>query len=404
MKPGERGRAHRPDYVLALSVFVLLSIGLIMMYSISPVLSHKLFGSTDRNYFFYGQLVNITFGVGAWIFAYSMGYQRWQKLAPALVIVSIISLLMLLIPAFSLSKNGATRWLHIASFSFQPAELLKLSLILYLATWFEKRGEAMRTFWDGLIPFGLILFFASVAVALFQRDFGSMIVLAAAAVGMFFVAGIRWDHFLVLLGGGFAAAWLAIVSFPHRLSRLTTFLDPTKDASNAGYHINQALIAVGSGGLFGLGLGKSIQVYGYLPEAANDSIFAIIAEEFGLVGSVAIVALFGLVVYRGFRIAKAAPDSFSRLVATGITLLLMFQAVVNIAAMLSLVPLTGIPLPFISYGGSSLVFTLVGVGILMNISKFTNKEATYADNRIGRRNSWPYLASSGNSRRSKVAR
>jgi cell division protein FtsW len=183
-----------------------------------------------------------------------------------------------------------------------------------------------------------------------------------------------------------------------------TFLNPEHDATGQGYHINQALIAIGSGGIFGLGLGRSIQVYGYLPEAANDSIFAIIAEEFGLLGSIGILLAFGVLVYRGLQVARSAPDMFARLVATGISLWLLFQAMINVGAMLALVPLTGIPLPFISYGGTSLIISLFGAGILLNISKYTVREVSDASSRQRRGDSRPYFANAGNQRRIKVAR
>lgn len=370
-----------------------------MMYSISPVLSHKLFGNTDRSYYFYGQLKNFVAGMIVWVAATNISYKVWKKWAPILMLVAVVALLLLLIPGLGVAKNGATRWLDLGPLSFQPAELIKLALIMYLAAWFERRGDAIRTFWDGLVPFGIILGLVSIAVVLFQRDMGSMMVLCLAAVGMFWVAGIRLHHLLVLAAAGISTGWLAIITFPHRVSRLTAFLNPGDDATGGGYHIGQALIAVGSGGWLGQGLGKSVQVYGYLPEAANDSIFAIMAEEFGLFGSVLVIGLFGLVVYRGLKIAQNAPDLFSRLVATGISLWLAFQTIINMAAMLGLIPLTGIPLPFISYGGTSLVITLLGVGILLNISKYTVKEAKYADSRERRRYSWPHFTNSSNSRR-----
>lgn len=404
LAPAKTNRAHHPDYVLALSVFVLLAIGLIMMYSVSPVLSHKLLGSVSRNYYFVGQLINIGLGLAAWVVASQIHYHNWRKWAPGLMVVAVITLAALMIPALSFSKNGATRWIQLGPLTFQPAELLKLALIVYLARWFEQRSESLRSFWEGLVPFSILLAISSFVVVVLQRDMGTMMVLALAAIGMYFVAGARISHLTALLAAAVAAGWLAIITFPHRVARLATFLDPSRDATGAGYHINQALIAVGSGGLLGLGLGKSIQVYGYLPEAANDSIFAIIAEEFGLVGSLLVLGLFALLVYRGIKVAQAAPDDFGRLTATGITLWFLFQAVINVAAMLSLVPLTGIPLPLISYGGSSLVLTLIGAGILSNISKHTLREAHNADSRQRRRNSWSYFANSRDPRRAKAAR
>jgi len=206
------------------------------------------------------------------------------------------------------------------------------------------------------------------------------------------------------MGSGIGAGLAAIAAFPHRMSRILTFLDPTKDTSGTGYHINQALIAIGSGGVLGVGLGHSIQVYGYLPEAANDSIFAIIAEEFGLIGSLAIVTLFGFVVYRGLLVARSAPDTFSRLTATGISVWFGLQAAINIGAMLSIVPLTGIPLPWISYGGTSLIISMLGAGILLNISKYTIREESNANRSERRGDSRAYNANSSYQRRVKIAR
>jgi cell division protein FtsW len=404
VKPGSSARSHRPDYVLAITIFILLAFGLIMMYNINPALSEKLLGRVDSGYYFRGQLLNITVGLVAWFVASSINYQNWRRWAPYVLIAAIVALVALLVPGLSFAKNGATRWLKLGPASFQPAELLKIAMVVYLAAWFEKRNTELKSLWDGLIPFSVMLFIVSIVVVVFQRDLGTMMVLALAAVGMFYVAGIRLHHLALLAAGGLTLGWAAIIAFPHRLARLTAFLDPTKDATASGYHINQALIALGSGGILGLGLGKSIQIYGYLPEASNDSIFAVIGEEFGLIGALLIVGLFGLLVYRGIKVAAAAPDTFGRLLATGITLVFMFQAFINIAAMLSLVPLTGIPLPFISYGGSSLVIMLFSAGILMNISKYTNKEVAHAHSGERRRFGRSYSTDSGNRRRVKVAR
>jgi cell division protein FtsW len=241
-------------------------------------------------------------------------------------------------------------------------------------------------------------------VVVLQKDMGTAMVIALSTVGMYFAAGMLWRHLGLVAALGAAASWVFIMMAPHRVSRLTTFLDPSHDATGQGYHINQALIAIGSGGVLGLGLGKSIQVYGYLPEAANDSIFAIIAEEFGLLGSIGIIVAFGVLAYRGLLVARSAPDTFSRLAATGISLWLLFQSVINIGAMLALVPLTGIPLPFISYGGTSLIISLLGAGILLNISKYTVREVTDAGSRQRRGDSRPYFANPGNQRRVKTAR
>lgn len=397
-------RGHKPDYVLALIIFTLLAFGLVIMYSISPVLSQKLVGNTGRNYYFYQQMINITVGLGAWIVATKVYYRRWADWAPYLMILSFLALLALLVPGLSFATNGATRWLKLGPASFQPAELLKLSTVLYLAAWFERRQDQIKTFWDGLAPFTVIIGVVAFTLVVMQRDMGTMVVLVASAVAMYYVAGARLQHFMALIVAGLASSWLLIVTFPNRLQRLTTFLNPSKDPNGVGYHVTQALIAVGSGGIVGRGLGRSLQIYGYLPEAANDSIFAVIGEEFGFIGSVLLIGLFAMLVYRGLKIAAAAPDSFGRLVGVGIAIWLGVQALVNISAMLSLVPLTGIPLPFISYGGTSLVFALFGAGILLNISKYSVNEVNHANSGQRRRNGWARNADTGNGRRVKVAR
>ncbi len=397
-------RAHHPDYAIALMIAILLAVGLVILYSVSPILSHKLTGSVDRNYYFVNQLKYIFIGLVVWIAAASVPYTIWRRYAPMLLIVSIVTMVGLLVPGLGDSSHGATRWLKLGPISFQPAEVMKVSLILYLAIWLERRGEALKSFWDSVFPFAVMVFAACFVIVVFQRDMGTMAVLALATLGMYFAAGMRWTHLAVLLSSGLALAVAAIVTFPHRLSRVATFLDPSKDTSGSGYHIYQALIAIGSGGLLGLGLGKSIQVYGYLPEAANDSIFAIIAEEFGLIGAMVVIGLIGFLVYRGLQVARYAPDMFARLAATGISLWLFFQALINIGAMLSLLPLTGIPLPFISYGGTSLIISLFGAGILLNISKYTIREGEDANTRQRRGLGRPYNAGTGGLRRVKTAR
>jgi cell division protein FtsW len=410
MNPNTRNapiRGHHPDYLLALGVFVLLAIGLILIYSISPILSQSLAGKAGRNYYFVNQVQYLVLGLVAWAVVSRIPYRLWKRWAPWLMGVSIILLLLLFTP-LRYSSLGATRWVKLGPLTMQPAELLKFSLIVYLAAWFERRADDLQTFWDGVLPFIVMVGLASFVIVVLQKDMGTMLVVLFSAIGMYFAAGLRWKHLVTVLGIAFILGAFAIAAFPHRVQRVTTFahLNCQESAAALGdsYQVCQALLAVGSGGLGGVGLGHSIQVYGYLPEAANDSIFAIIGEEFGVIGSLAVVGLFGFVVYRGFLIAMEAPDMFSRLTAIGISLWLLFQSVINIGAMLALLPLTGIPLPFISYGGSSLVITLVGVGVLLQISRFTVKEATHADSRERRGNRRAHLADTGYGRRVNVPR
>jgi cell division protein FtsW len=393
-----QARGHRGDYSLAIAVFILLAFGLVMMYNINPALNQKLGGAGGGVNYFRNQLINVVVATVAWAVAGGLYYKLWRRYAVALLITSIVLLVALLVPHLSFTTNGATRWLRLGPLSFQPAELLKLALVVYLAAWLEQRREQIRSF-EGIRTFAIMIAVTSVVVVVFQRDLGTMLVLALAALGMLYVAGSRISDVLMLIGLGVFGAVVAIAAFPHRLSRLTTFLHPTQDVLGGAYHINQALIGIGSGGLLGVGLGKSVQIYGYLPEAPNDSIFAVIGEEFGLLGALLIIGIFGFIVYRGLEIARNSPDNFARLVAAGLTLVIMFQAFINVAAMVSLVPLTGIPLPFVSYGGSSLVIMMIAAGMLFNISKYTLKEEAYADSRQRRGDSRPRLAGTGNRRR-----
>ncbi len=400
---GRNLQGHAPDYLLALAVFVLLSIGLVVIYSISPILSHKLVGSADRNFYFLNQIKYIALGMVVWIAAAQIRFDLWKRLAPYLMGVAIFTTLLLFTPLRS-HAYGATRWVDLGPFSFQPAEILKIALIFYLASWLQKRAEDIDSFWDTIVPFSVMVGVASFVIVVLQKDMGTMMVVALSCLAMIFAAGIRLKHLAGLLTVGATLGWISIISFQHRLDRLATFLDPSRDPQGTGYHVNQALIAIGSGGLLGLGLGKSIQVYGYLPEAANDSIFAVVAEEFGLFGSLAVISLFGFVALRGFLIARDSQDMFARLTAVGISSWLLWQAAINIGAMIGLLPLTGIPLPFISYGGTSLIISLFGAGVLVNISKFTRKEVVHAGSGERRRVGGAYLTDLGNGRRVKASR
>jgi cell division protein FtsW len=303
-----------------------------------------------------------------------------------MLIGSFVLMLLVFVPGLSVNVNGASRWIKLGSFSFQPAEFLKLSLVLYLAAWLEARRDSLRSITRGLLPFLGVLAVTMILVVVLQRDLGTGIVILTLALAVLLVSDAPLWIFATGLVTTVAAGILTVVMFPYRLARLATFLNHKDDLTGADYHINQALIALGSGGPLGRGLGSSLQSYGYLPEATNDSVYAIIGEQFGLWGTSGVVAIYGLLGWRGFRIAKMAPDRFGRMVAVGITVWLLTQAFVNISAMLSIIPLTGIPLPFISYGGTSLAATMVAIGILQNISRYTEREQSYANSRIGRRN------------------
>lgn len=356
------------DKPLLFSVLALMVFGLIMISSAGIIYSQTRFG--DAYYFFRRQLFfGAIPGLLVMYFVQKIDYHYWKKITFPLFLVSIIFLLLLFVPGIGIKVYGATRWIDLGPISFQPSEMAKFALIIYLATWLESKGERrIRDFFEGLVPFmgivGLLGF-----LILKQPDMGTLGVLVLIAVSIFFVSGAKISHLLALGSFGFLIVFLLVKLEPYRFDRILAFLDRGGDPQGIGYQINQALLAVGSGGVFGLGLGHSRQKFNYLPEPVGDSIFAIIGEELGMIGALILVGLFLTLAYRGFSIAKNAPDEFGRLVAIGIIAWIVFQAFINIAANTALVPLTGIPLPFVSYGGTSLIFLLFAIGVLMNISK-----------------------------------
>lgn len=359
-------KSGKMDYWLLLLVFILSIFGLLMIYSASAVLSFEQYDI--NNYFFKKQLVSFIVGIICVFIFSQINYKLWQKYAYLALWTTII----LLVSVFFLSPeiSGAQRWIRIGDFSFQPSEMAKLTFIIYLAAWLSKRKEKITDFWYGFAPFALMLLMIGFLI-IKQPDMGTMMVIISVAVVMFFVSGASWWHLLFGFSGLIAVALMLIKMSPYRMQRLMVFLNPASDTLGSGYHMNQALLAVGSGGLFGLGFGQSKQKFLYLPEPYTDSIFAIITEELGFLRASLVFVVFLLIASRGYKIAKMAPDNFSKYLAVGITSWIIIQFFINIGAILGIIPLTGVPLPFISYGGSSLIFLMIGVGILLNISKQT---------------------------------
>ncbi len=352
--------------LLAVSGAILV-LGLITLFSASVAVGIERF--SDPNFFIKRQLIALVLGlIGAYI-AFRIEYRFWQRWSFMLFVGSMVLLVLVLVPGIGISGQGAQRWLDLGPIGFQPSELLKLTLILYLGAWLSERGIAgIRDFYTGLLPLAMVLGVIAFLI-LKQPDLGTLIIIAAIAVCMYFVGGADLGHLLGLLGAGAVALGAAIALAPYRLARFTAFLNPSADPQGAGYHITQALLAVGSGGLFGLGLGRSRQKFLYLPEVTGDSIFAVIAEELGFLGSMLVVVLFLLFFWQCVRISRRASDAFGKLVAIGIGAWIALQAFINIGAMLGVLPLTGLTLPLVSYGGSSLIVTLIAIGILLNISK-----------------------------------
>lgn len=367
-------KSRSPDYILLAATFLLILAGLAALTSASSVIAYENFNNTS--YYLLHQLIyGVAAGIVLGLIVYKINYQKWKKLGIFSLILAVILLILVFLPSTSLSHGGARRWLEIpipvlGSFSFQAAEFAKLAFILYLAAWFEKRGQAVKSFTAGFVPFIFLLVVVSILL-MAQPDMGTLIVIVSSSVVVYFLAGAMTRHLAVAFIGGVCFLAAAIYLAPYRLSRLLVYLNPDFDPQGIGYQISQALLAIGSGGIFGRGFGYSRQKFHYLPESMGDSVFAIIGEEFGFIGAMVIITLFLIFAWRGFRIAQKAPDIFGSLLAGGITSMVILQALINIAAISALVPLTGIPLPFISYGGSSMIIFIIATAILLNISRQT---------------------------------
>lgn len=360
-------RPQKPDYTLALVVFALVVFGLVMISSASSVLSYEKFGK-DNEYLI-RQLISLGIGLVVWLIFQSIDYHYYRKVAPPLLFITLGLLILVFVPGVGSTWRGVHRWIGVGSLAFQPSEVAKLTLILYLSAWFERMGKDIIDFKKGFLPFALLVGFLGVLL-IKQPDLGTLTVIAGIAVAIYFVAGAKLSHLFL---GALSIAlvfWGLIKIAPYRIARILAFLNPENDPLGIAYHIRNALIAIGSGGFLGLGFGQSRQKHLYLPEVHTDSIFAIISEELGFLRAIFLLAAFAYLAYRGYKVAQKAPDKFGRLIATGITTWFVFQAFINIAGIIGLLPFTGVPLPFISFGGTSLVINLASTGILLNISKY----------------------------------
>ena len=342
----------------------LCAFGLVMVYSASEALGYAWYHNSS--YFFQKQALNMAGGAVLLIAAARLDYHRWRAWAPGLMLSVTVLLLLVLIPHLGTERLGARRWFYVGPVSVQPSALATLVAIVFFSAWFAKRGPTVRTW--GIVRNYLILLSVLLLLVLLERDLGSAIVLAGAGVCLLALAGAhkRWLVVTVMLLLG--AGWLAIKAESYRSNRLSAFRDPFADPQNTGYQTVQSLYALGSGGFHGVGLGNSVQKYQWLPEAHTDFIFAIIGEELGLLGTLSVIAAFTILAWRGVRACRRAPDAFGALLAGGITAWIGIQAFVNMAAVTNVVPTTGITLPFISSGGSSLVTTMLATGVLCNVS------------------------------------
>jgi cell division protein FtsW len=362
---------QKPDKIFLYTFMALLVFGLVMISSAGIAYSKTRFGDA---YFFLKRQFLFGFLPGLMVFfiIQKINYNFWKKTSFPLFVLSIIFLILVFVPNFGSKIYGASRWVQLGFFSFQPSEMLKFSLILYLSAWLSSRREEVSDFFEGLIPFLTVIGFVSFLL-IKQPDMGTLGIIIFIAITIFFVSGSKISHMFFLGISGIVAFFAMIKLESYRMDRFMVFLHPELDPRGIGYQINQALLAIGSGGLFGLGLGHSLQKFNYLPEPVGDSIFAVIGEELGLVGVTFLIILYVVLAIRGINIAKKAPDNFSRLVVVGVISWIIFQAFINISAISGLIPLTGVPLPMVSYGGTSLVFLMAAAGLVFNISKFSEK-------------------------------
>ncbi len=360
---------HKPDRILLFVIFILIGLGLIILSSASTEISRERFGKPY--YYFVHQLI---YGVGIGLIMFfvvqRIPYTFWKKLALPILGISIIALILVFVPGLGFGYSGAKRWIDLKIFPLQPSELVKLGFIIYLAAWLENRNVEIKKVSKSTFPFLIIMGLIAMLI-IKQPDIGTLGVIVLIGIAVFFVGGAKIGHIFLIMLSGLALLFTLIKIAPYRMNRLLVFLNPNLEPLGIGYQLKQALIAIGSGGIFGVGLAHSRQKFNYLPSPASDSIFAIAAEELGFIGATVLITLFLLLTIRGFKIAKNAPDRFSQLTAMGIAFWFLIQAFINIGAMSGLIPLTGITLPFISYGASSMIISLISAGILINISKYT---------------------------------
>ncbi len=361
---------EKPDRVLLLVILVLVGLGITMVYSSSVAvaeLRHQTSG-----FFLKRHVLRALLGLLALFVVMRIDYHRWHKLSGLAMLASLFLLVLVLLPKLSGGGSGAipgtSRRLNLALVSFQPSELVKLVVVFYLARQLDRREIQLEDLKKGLLPIAGVVGLSLVLIAL-EPDLGTALVIGMLVFTMFMVAGVRWLHLLELGLLALAGTGLMIVAAPYRFRRVLAFLNPDWDPSGASYQIRQSLISLGSGGIFGIGLGNSRQKLLFLPEPHTDFVFSIVGEELGFLGAVAVLSLFLLLTWRGLKVARSAPDRFGFLLALGITATIFLNAALNIAVVTRMSPTTGLPLPFISYGGSSLLFNLIGMGVLLNISR-----------------------------------
>ncbi len=363
-------RGHHPDYLLLVATCIITILGLVILASASSDIGKIRFN--DSYYYLKHQMVNgLAIGLLGLAVAWFIRYQHYRRLSFIALLLNLGLLVLVFVPSFGIAGGGASRWVGVGPISFQPAELLKITYIIYLAAWLANpKMNRVKDMAQGFVPFLVIS--GVIAALLFAQPATSVVViLISAGLAIYFVSGAPWRYFFITIGAGLLGLALLVRFTPYRWERIQTFLHPTKDTQGAGYQINQATIAIGSGQLTGIGYGQSTSKINRLPAPLDDSIFAIAAQELGFIGAGGLVMLFGLIVFRLLWLARQLRDRFGSLLLIGFATIIAFQSIVNMGAISGLIPLTGVPLPFVSYGGTALAVFLTMIGISLNISKYT---------------------------------
>lgn len=366
--PGQRQRKQcvPTDHTLLFVTLTLALVGLVMVFSASAVVAGNRF--QDPQFFLKRQIAWLGFGFLLMHLTSRIDYQLWKKLTIPILLCTIMLLVLVLAPSLGIAAKGARRWLRLGPISIQPAEMVKLVAVIYVAAYLTKKAEKLTLFRSGLVPVLIVIGILS-GLVLLEPDLGTVVVMGLVVVGMLFLGGAKISHLMSLGLCAVPLVAFAVLSSSYRRQRLMTFLAPWKDPSDAGFQITQSFLAFGSGGPFGVGLGEGKQKLYFLPEAHTDFVLALVGEELGLAGTATVILLFVVFVWRGFQIAARARVPFGKHLGMGITLLIGLQALVNAAVVTGLLPTKGLTLPFVSYGGSSLVVSFVGVGMLLSISR-----------------------------------
>ena len=369
-------RKLSPDLWLFGVVLALVFLGVVMVYSASAIIAADRFG--DPFFFLKKQLFWAFLGGGLLWAALRLDYRRLERLVVPLLVVSIALLVLVLLPPFGQAINGTRRWFRIGPLSFQPVELAKFALVLYLASFLTRRAAALRSFWQGLFP--ILLVAGTMALLTFvQPDLGNSLALVVLTLVLAYLAGAPVKHMAWVAATALPLVTLAVALKPYRWRRMLAFVNPWDDPQGSGFQIIQSFLALGSGGLTGRGLGGSKQKLFYLPEPYTDFIFAIVGEELGLIGAVCVIALFAVLIWRGLRVGLRAPDPFGSYLALGLTVMLATQTLVNLGVVMGALPTKGLPLPFVSFGGSALLMTMFSAGVLLNISQHATDGAAWEE-------------------------